>query len=56
MTPFHQLTSCEAKSDCKKLINFEQTVESSIYNITLFSEQVISSESGEKYAQINHCL
>ncbi len=30
--------------------------ESSIYNIVFSSEKVVSSESGEKYALIKHCL
>ncbi len=33
-----------------------QKEESSIHNIIFFSEEVVLSESGEKYAQIKHCL
>ncbi len=56
-TPVHQLTSCEAKiCVCEKqmlpLITF---LASSIHN-TFSSEKDVWSESGEKYAQIKHCL
>ncbi len=60
--PVHQLTFCEVKS-CVfviskaifKIITSKKCM-SSIHNIAFSSENVISSEPGEKYAQIKNCL
>ncbi len=65
-TPVHQLLHCELKS-CMFVINHPSLtcfnfkpllpwVESFIHNIAFSREKVVSSESGEKYAQIKHCL
>ncbi len=66
-TPDHQLMSCEVKG-CVLITNktlkmfltsnhcFHQKYESSIHNIAFSSEKAVSSELGEKYAQIKHCL
>ncbi len=60
-TPVHQLMSCEAKSCVfvrNKFIKMFLTSNLWFLSIILLSplKKVISSESGEKYAQIKHCL
>ncbi len=62
-SPVHQLTFCEAKScvfvkkksiNCHFLLKYNK--ESSLHNIAVSNEKVVWSESGDKYAQIKHCL
>ncbi len=65
-TPIHQVTSCEVKKLFFNIFTiktfwtsircFQLKCESSILNIAFFSENVVSSESGEKYAHIKHRL
>ncbi len=58
-TPVHQLMPCEEKScvlvrnkSIKAFLTSNHCPLSSVHNIVFSNEKVISSESGEKYAQI----
>ncbi len=54
-TPVHKLTSCEVKS-YMFLIKLKSIIRTFFHQIAFSSQNAISSESGEKYAQIKHGL
>ncbi len=52
-TPVHQLTCCEVKSS---MFVINKSIIKMFLTLLFASEKVVSSESGEKYVQIKHCL